>query len=248
MKFNEEIIDLGNVLSTKIQSLKSTLSNDNYKLSSSNKKILFIGKGEKASNSSNLDIYKDNRHKIKEKVKEDLIPFENEEEEEINSDDYVSSTNLDVETDTYVNYTNNTKNSNEEKDMNKINNKKIINYPGRLRTKVINNYNSNNIFNENDIFDEFLNKQQKINKDKNHNLYNKKENDNINLNKFKDENIFMINSKNIENKINSNSKDKKYVSTPDDENKKSLKSIREMIFKKILPKTNIINYIRIIKK
>ena len=244
---------------TSISSLKNSQKKDKYKDLSSNKKSITLNNEENIRNSSELIKPSINQQKInkplqknyifkkkEEMEKEEKVKEENEEEEEeINSDEYVSSTNLDVETNTYINYINK---NNEEINLNKNNTNKIIHYPGRLKNKILSDDFNNKIEvipnkdnnKNNNIF--LTDNKGIINNDKNliilNNINNINENNvinNIKINNKRD--FFNINNRNMsnnkENKNNSNSIDYKYVFTPNNEGKKKIKVLREIIFKKL---------------
>ena len=166
MNYSHNNTDVDPNYNTKVPSLKNSLTKEIFKRSSSNKKPITLNNEEIFSNISEYKISSINQKKINHKNQKSYIPRyeneneENEEEEEINSDEYVSSTNLDVDTNTYINLTNNTK-SKEIKNISETkNHKNIINYPGRLRTKILNNNiinNTNNNSNNNDT-NNFTNK------------------------------------------------------------------------------------------
>ena len=253
---------------TSISSLKNSQKKSKYKDFSSNKKSITLNIEGSIRNSlelNNSSINQQARNKPiqknyilrkKEEIeKEKKEENEEMEEEEINSDEYVSSTNLDVETNTYINYTDKNKN-NEEISIN--NNNNIINYPGRIKNKILSDDINNKIENiknknntkDNNIF--VIGNKEIINNDKNliilNNINTINENNVTSDIKIKNKSDFINNNRNKsnskENKNNSNSIDYKYVFTPNNEGKKKIKTLKEVIFKKIeehLQKNNIRN-------
>ena len=235
-----------------ISSFKNSLKKDKYKEISSNKKSITLNNEENLRNFTELKKSSINQHKPNKPIQKNYIfkkkeeiekEEDEEEEEEINSEEYVSSTNLDVETNTYINYTNKI---NEEITLNKNNTNKIIHYPGRLKNKILSDDINNKIEqisrnkDNNNIL--VIDNKEIINDDKNliilNNINNINENNVINDIKINNNSDFIniINRKisnNKENKNNSNSIDYKYVFTPNNEGKKKIKALREIIFKKI---------------
>jgi hypothetical protein len=130
--------------------------------------------------------------------------------------------------------TDTTKNNNDEKRLNNICEEKEIVYPEKIRNKIINKYINKKIKKnkENGVCNIFLNNKDMIDKVNEFNYY-------INDKKYKKKNnnksgifIHPPKSRNIENKNNSNTQEKKFIFTPDIGGKKSLKVLREMLVKK----------------
>ncbi len=264
MNYSHNNTDVDPIYNTKIHSLKNSLIKEIFKRSSSNKKPITLNNEEIFSNLSEYKISSINQKKINHKNQKLYIPRyedeneENEEEEEINSDEYISSTNLDVDTNTYINMTNNTKNKEIKNIIETKNHKNIINYPGRIRNKILNNNiynNTNNSSNNNDTYNNtnkidenkkndnnyifLMNKKEYNYDDQKLNIYNNNYNNNISVNikrKINNKSEYINNSlilKNEETKKNSTSLEKKSVFTPNNEEKKKYKIIRNMIFKKL---------------
>ena len=244
MNFLQYSMGKDELLKSKNKHLKESLTQEFRILSPSNNKLKKIKKENNISASSDSNKYYLNKQKPKNyDISKYLFTYENEEneeEEEINSDEYVSSTNLEVETNTYINMTNSIKN-NEEKIMPDFNNKKMVNSLGRIRAKIKNNLDDKNEIIGSGIGNIFLNNnEEKIFKyndnDKKLNLY--KSNDN-NINYYKkikkDNNQIydLRDSRKNEYNIESNYKDKKGVFTPDNEGQKTLRFLKEMMAKKI---------------
>lgn len=247
MNFLHKSIGKDEMINSKNNRLKTSLTQEFLKKSPSNNKIKNMNKENNASASSNLNKNYINQQKNKNfDINKYLLTYENEEneeEEEINSDEYVSSTNLEVETNTYINMSNSNKN-NEEKIMTDFNNKKMTNSLGRIRTKVI-NY---NLENKNEVIGSgvgniFLNNNEtkfiKYNdndNDKELNLYKSNDN-NINYYKKINEDNAKIydrtHSRKNEKALESYYKEKMGVFTPDNEGQKTLRYLREMMSKKI---------------
>ena len=245
MNFLQHSMGKDELLISKNKYLKESLTQEFLKISPSNNKIKKINK------ENNISAYSDlNKNYINQKKPKtfDINKYfltdeneENEEEEEINSDEYVSSTNLEVETNTYINMTNSIKN-NEEKIMPDFNNKKMVNSLGRIRTKIKNNLDDKNEIIRSGVGNIFLNNNEekfiKYNdNDKELNLYKSNNNNNINYyKKIKEDSAQMfdkVHSRKNEYNIESNYKDKKSVFTPDNEGQKTLRFLREMMSKKI---------------
>lgn len=244
MNFLHDSMGKDELHNSKNNHLKASLTQEFLKISSSNNKMKAINKENNIPDSSDLNKYYINQQKPKNFDINKYLPTyeneENEEEEEINSDEYVSSTNLEVETNTYINMTNSIKN-NEEKIMTDFNNKKMVNSLGRLRAKINNNLDNNNELIGSGVGNIFLNNKDgkfiKYNdNDKEPNLY-KSNDSNINYyKKIKEDNAQMfdklLSGKNEYN-IESNFKDIKGVFTPDNEGQKTLNFLKEMMVKKI---------------
>ena len=202
MNHSENNMEIDQNYNSKQPSLKSSLNKNIYEINSSNKK------DEEKSN------------------KEPFEKEEKEKEEEINSDEYVSSTNLDVDTNTYINMTNDTK----HKEI-KNYNKNIINYPGRLRTKLLNNNCSDFKKKLDELSDNGINNIFLMNNKENNNsneidynnYYNITEKNIHNKRRINQQNEFINNSLNLKNqdsKKDSISRQKKFIFTPNNEDKK----------------------------
>ena len=248
MNFFLNSVGKDDVPNSKNKHLKASLTQEFLKISPSNNIVKNINKRNKENNSSassDLNKYYINQQKAKNFDIKKFLPTyeneENEEEEEINSDEYVSSTNLEVETNTYINSTNSIKN-NEEKKLTDFNNKKMANSLGRIRTKINNNLEDKNEVIGNGVGNIFLNNnEEKLIKyndnDKELNLYKNNDDNNIKyykkLNEDSDQILDRVHSKKNKYNIESNYKNKKGVFTPDNENQKTLKFLKEMMAKKI---------------
>ena len=226
-----------NKFNSKNTFLKSFVSK--YKIYPSNKKVISISKEQEESSSSDLDIISSDNQNTNfindNNTSYECEDNEEEEEEELNSDEYVSSTNLDVETNTYIKLTDTTKSNNNEKELSNICGEKEISYPGKIRNKIKNKKINKKVkkIKENGVCNIFLNNKEMINKNNDvnyvsHNKKYKKKNNNKS-------GIFIHppKSRNVENKNNSNTQEKKFVFTPDNGAKKSLKVLREMLVKKL---------------
>ena len=190
---------------------------------------------------------------IKKKPKTYISTYENKEkdeelEEEINSDEYVSSTNLDVETNTYINLTNNIKgieetsqNTNLKDKNNNIELNKGNFSQGKLKIKDNNNLNMLLINNIQEITNEketIINNTPKMNKANINNINN---NNKKKIHHQNNKSDYFINirpdSTNLgrEKKYYSknSSIDKLRIFTPSNENKMKFKALREMIIKKL---------------
>ena len=244
MNFLQDSMGKGELNNSKNKHLKASITQEFLKISSPNNKIKNINKVNNISVSSDLNKYYINQQKPKNFDINKYLPNyeneENEEEEEINSDEYVSSTNLEVETNTYINMTNSIKN-NEEKIMTDLNNKKMFNSIGRIKTKINNNLDDKNQVIGSGVGNIFLNNNEekfiKYNdNDKELNLY-KSNDSNINYyNKIKEDNAQMfdkVHSRKNEFNIESYYKDKQGVFTPGNEGQKTLKFLKETMAKKI---------------
>jgi len=245
MNFLQDSIGKNEVLNSKNKHLKASLTQEFLIIPPSNNIIKNINKENKISNSTDLNKNYINQQKLKNFDVNQFLPTyeneENEEEEEINSDEYVSSTNLEVETNTYINSTNSIKN-NEEKKLADFNNKKMVNSLGRIRAKINNNFEDKNEIIGSGIGNIFLNNNEekfiKYNdNDKELNLYKNNNDKNINyykkLNGDSAEVLDRVHSRKNEYNIDSNNKDKKGVFTPDNEGQKALRFLKEMMSKKI---------------
>ncbi len=101
--------DLDYKLRPQITSTKNTINQEILKVIPSNQKTINFSKDE--SNSNFLDI-KNNKPYYKQKnyiTSYIKWRYKRWRRREINSDEYISSTNLDVETETYINMSNDTK-------------------------------------------------------------------------------------------------------------------------------------------
>ena len=239
-------------------SLKNSQKKDNYRDLSSNKKSIISNNEGNIRNSSELNNSSINQHKLgkpsqknyilrkkveMEKGEKEKEKDKEEEEEEINSDEYVSSTNLDVETNTYINFINKNKN-NEEININRKNDK-IIHYPGRLKNKILSDDFNNKIENiknkDNNNKKFIIDNKEIINNDKNLLILNSindiNQHNDIHDIKINDKSDFINNkrkiSKSKEDKNNSNSIDYKYVFTQNNDGKKKIKVLKEIILKEL---------------
>ena len=221
--------DLDYKLRPQITSTKNTINQEILKVIPSNQKTINFSKDE--SNSNFLDI-KNNKPYYKQK--EYITSYENEdiedEEEEINSDEYISSTNLDVETETYINMSNDTKTLEDikNKNINRGKIKKKEKEKDNLNSFILNNIAT--IVNEKEII-----------------LNNNPNNIKNNINNSNDNNIQKVHHKNNKSDFfinktpsnmskgkNKNSKDKKGIFTPNNNNsKKKFKILRDSIIKKL---------------
>ena len=255
MNFQKNSSDIDYNFQLKISSSKNSITQDLLKNIPSNQITINFSKD---SNSSEK-----NKNKKNLKQKAYISNYQNEEkgfeveEDEINSDEYVSSTNLDVETDTYINLANNIRTT-EEKEFNSINKQKNNNIisEGKLRIKENKKKNENNI--NMFLLDNIKSFIDEKESSTNTNANNKNININkINLNKVKiDDNnnkhnknniyhqsnksdYFLVNRTGSINKDkkndskNSNSIDNKGIFTPNNDSKKRFKVLRDMIIKKI---------------
>ena len=173
MNYSQEPKVSGNKFNTKITSLKSFLNK--YRIYPSNKKVISISKEQDECCSSDLNISSSEKLNTN-NINDNNTTFdyeENEEEKELNSDEYVSSTNLDVETNTYIKLTDTTKNNNDEKRLNNICEVKEIVYPEKIRNKIINKYINKKIKKnkENGVCNIFLNNKDMVNKDNDLNYF-----------------------------------------------------------------------------
>ena len=225
MNFQENLGEIEYKFNINNKPDKNKISKDSLKISPVNQMTI---NSSKNSNSNILHISAFGDEEIE----------KDEEEEEINSDEYVSSTNLDVETNTYIS---------EDKS---INNKiiDINNQKGRINTKyegiknknILNNIFLNNINNNKTINIEKTNLEK--NKINNKNTIN---NNDINQKghfHFKTESINDFNNINnrqcVTNKrqkvlIENNSIDEKGIFTPSNKDKKAMKILKGIILKQI---------------
>ena len=257
MNFAKNSSDIDYNFQLKKSSSKNSITQDLLKSIPSNQITINFSKdsnsSEKNKNTKNL------------KQKAYISNYQNEEkgfeaeEDEINSDEYVSSTNLDVDTDTYINLANNIKTT-EEKVYNSINKQKNNNIysQGKLRTKENkkNNENNINMFLLDNIKSFIDEKESSTNTNTNNknlninkiNLNIAKNDDNNNNNKHNKNNIYhqsnksdyflvnrtgSINKDKKNNSKNSNSIEHKGIFTPNNDSKKRFKVLRDMIIKKI---------------
>ena len=256
MNFPKKSCNIDCQFQSKLTSSKNSITQDILKSIPSNQITINFSKdsnsSEKNKNINNL------------KQKAYISNYQNEgknlsetEEDEINSDEYISSTNLDVDTDTYINLTNNIRNNDKKKynSINKLNNKNIQ-CQGKLRAKENKQINENNINmlllnNIKSFIDEkesstntnTNNKNISINKTNINQTKNVSNNNNIlNKNKIHQNNksdYFIVNRKGSTNKNkNNNSKnfnsiEPKGIFTPNNDSKKRFKILRDMIIKKL---------------
>ena len=235
MNFPQNTIDVDFKINSKIASAKNSMTRDIFKSIPSNQMTINFSKESNSSDAKNLTkSFKQKKNIFTIEKEEKGISAE--EEEEINSDEYVSSTMLDVDTNTYINMTNNTKNL-EENNYNKINKNNNNNYnKGRLRSKE----------NNKDLDVYLLNKIQTITNEKDLSLNNTKKFKKINnetdmtIHKTHHQNNksdFLSHDKpasiNKEKRNNSNSIDKKGIFTPKIESKNKLKILRDIIIQKL---------------
>ena len=105
MNFAQDTTEIQEILDIRKKSLKSSLSNDDFIISPLNKHEKADNKEKNVSNFSDMNLYLVNG--INKNKETTYIPIidneESEDDDEINSDEYISSTNLDVETNTYIN-------------------------------------------------------------------------------------------------------------------------------------------------
>ena len=260
MNFPQNLSDMDYKINQKMASSKNSTNHDIFKGVPSNQMTINFSKDE--SNSNSVDLKNNKINNLKQKAYISTYDNENEkeneevEEEEINSDEYVSSTMLDVDTNTYINMTNNTVVSNkEDKNNNKINNKNknSIFTQGKLKIKE-NDTNINDIL-LNNIQTIENEKEIEIRKNTNDNItiktnkanYKKTNSNNSNDNNemkkshhHNNKSDYFINNRpssitkdKKNNSNNSNSKDKKGIFTPNNDSKKKFKILRDMIFKKL---------------
>lgn len=229
MNYSQGPNETRNKFNNRIPSLKGFLSN--YNICPSNKKIISISKKQDESSSSDLNINSSDKQNTN-NINDNNTTFEyeeNEEEEELNSDEYVSSTNLDVETNTYIKMADTTNNNNDEKRLSNICGEK------EARNEIINKYINKKIkkIKENGVCNIFYNNKELIKKN---NDFSYSTNDKKNKKKNNNKSGLFIHppkSRNIEYKNNSNTQEKKFIFTPDNGGKKSLKVLREMLVKKL---------------
>ena len=188
-------------------------------------------------NQMTINLSKDSNSTIE--FKDNKISKYEEEEDEINSDEYISSTMLDVDTNTYINTSKNIDN-----DYNKIENNKNYNLNSQKGRSI-----KNNKFN-----DLFLNNiSSNINNNERHNPENIINNNNNSLNNkdiiskahhyFKREFSKELNKKKQcqtvkGKKVISNSIDKNGIFTPNNEDKKAMKLLRGIILEKMIQNQN----------
>ena len=256
MNFPKNSSDIDYNFQLKISSSKNSITQDILKSIPSNQITINFSKDSNSSEKNK------NTKNLKQKAyisnyKDEEKGFEGE-EDEINSDEYVSSTNLDVDTDTYINLANNVRTT-EQKVYNSINKQKNNNIysQGKLRTKENkkNDENNINMFLLDNIKSFIDEKESSINtktNNKNINInkinLNKAKNDSSNNNGHNKNNIyhqsnksdyFLVNRAGSTNKDknnnskNSNSIDHKGIFTPNNDSKKRFKVLRDMIIKKI---------------
>ena len=251
---NSSDINLPN--NSKLSSSKISIGPDFFKNIPSNQITINFSKDsnstEKKKNNENINL----KEYIPKYEKEKIEKKKEDSEEEINSDEYVSSTMLDVDTNTYINMTNNIKN-NEEKSLNDNNSKNKHNSmhtKGKLRKKNDNNLNYFLLNNLQSLTDE------KEPSSDNNNNFNKNTNNNNNKPKKKVQNKNSINNNEKKVKVhhqsnksdfyinyrpgsinkekkndskNCNSIEQKVIFTPNNESKKKLQNLRDMIIKKL---------------
>ena len=147
MNFPQNLSDIDYKFNQVITSSKNSINQEIFKAIPSNQMTINFSKDE--SNSNSIDLKNNKLNSLKQKIyistKQNEAIENDVEEEEVNSDEYVSSTMLDVDTNTYIHMTKDSKNL-QDKICDKINDKKI--HQGKLRTKE---ENKSNIFLLNDI-------------------------------------------------------------------------------------------------
>ena len=237
MNFPQNLSDIDYKFNQVITSSKNSINQEILKAIPSNQMTINFSKDE--SNSNSIDIKNNKLNSLKQKryiSTNQNEAIENDvEEEEVNSDEYVSSTMLDVDTNTYIRMSNDSKNL-QDKICNKINDKKL--YQGKLRKK---DENKSNTFMLNDI--QNIEKEQDMKIIRNNTNVNNNGNGNGNSHDINSKKIIQQRGKNdvfiinrpdsINKEKKNNSKDKKGVFTPVNENKNKFKILRDMIFKKI---------------
>ena len=264
MNFPQNLSEMDYKIHQKMTSSKNSINQDIYKVGPSNQMTINFSKDE--INSNSLDLKHNKINNLKQKAFISTYDNENEkeneevEEEEINSDEYVSSTMLDVDTNTYINMTNNTIVTNkDDKNNNKISskNKNNIFTQGKLKKKENENDNNLNDILLNNIQTIENEKEIEIKKNTNDNItiktnktnYKKTNSNNSNDNNnnevkkvhhHNNKSDYFINNRPCSiskdkknNSNNSNSKDKKGIFTPNNDSKKKFKILRDMIFKKL---------------
>ena len=237
MNFPQNSSDIDYKFNQVITSSKNSINQEIFKVIPSNQMTINFSKDE--INSNSIDVKNNKLNSLKQKIyvstNENEVIENDVEEEEVNSDEYVSSTMLDVDTNTYIHMTNESKNL-KDKICDKINDKKI--YQGKLRTK---DENKSKTFMINDI--QSIEKEQDVKINRNNTNMNKNSNGNGNCNDINSKKIIQQRGKNdvfiinrpdsINKEKKNNSKDKKEVFTPVNENKNKFKILRDIIFKKI---------------
>ena len=258
MNFPQNLSEMDYKINQKMTSSKNSINQDVFKVAPTNQMTINFSKDE--SNSNSIDLKSNKINNLKQKAFISTYDNENEkeneevEEEEINSDEYVSSTMLDVDTNTYINLTNNTVVTNkDDKNNSKTNNKNNIFTQGKLKIKE-NDNNLNEIL-LNNIQTIENEKEIEIKKNTNDNIiiktnktnYKKTNSNNSNDNNevkkahhHNNKSDYFINNRpssttkdKKNNSNNSNSKDKKGIFTPNNDIKKKFKILRDMIFKKL---------------
>ena len=258
MNFPQNLSEMDYKINQKMTSSKNSINQDVFKVAPTNQMTINFSKDE--SNSNSIDLKSNKINNLKQKAFISTYDNENEkeneevEEEEINSDEYVSSTMLDVDTNTYINLTNNTVVTNkDDKNNSKTNNKNNIFTQGKLKIKE-NDNNLNEIL-LNNIQTIENEKEIEIKKNTNDNIiiktnktnYKKTNSNNSNDNNevkkahhHNNKSDYFINNRpssttkdKKNNSNNSNSKDKKGIFTPNNDSKKKFKILRDMIFKKL---------------
>ena len=220
-----EILSLINLEEPTPKKIKTNIKPDNSGIIKSKKEIQ--SKTACDDNILNEEITKEINYSI------ELLE---EEEEEINSDEYISSSNLDVETDTYIDYSVINNNNSKNKMINKVKTKNLKNF-----VKAIN-------INNNDYLSQC---KKRENSNSNHKSKNKKDGYyaysplNINnKNKFRKKiKINDNNEKNIVNNKNNNNKDNFYkkLDVKEIQNKKEKEKINQNI-KNIINDRDSIKY------
>ena len=249
MNFAKNSSDIDLNINSKLSSSKISIGPDFFKNIPSNQITINFSNDSHSSQKKKNENLNSKEFISKNEKKEKK---EEESEEEINSDEYVSSTMLDVDTNTYINLTNNIKN-NEEKSFNNNTKNKFNNMhtKGKIKKKNEKNLNYFLLNNIQSLTDE---KEQST--DNNNNNFNKNTNNNKNEKKMKNNNninekitkihhqnnksdFFInyrpdsINRDKKKDSKNSNSIDKKVIFTPNNESKKRLQILRDMIIKKL---------------
>ena len=134
MNFPQNLSDIDYKFNQVITSSKNSINQEILKAIPSNQMTINFSKDE--SNSNSIDIKNNKLNSLKQKryisTNQNEAKENDVEEEEVNSDEYVSSTMLDVDTNTYIRMSNDSKNL-QDKICNKINDKKL--YQGKLRKK-----------------------------------------------------------------------------------------------------------------
>ena len=179
MNFPQNLSDIDYKFNQAITSSKNSINQEILKAIPSNQMTINFSKDE--SNSNSIDVKNNKLNSLRQKgyisTNQNEAIENDDEEEEVNSDEYVSSTMLDVDTNTYIHMTNDSKNL-QDKICNKINDKRI--YQGKLRTK---DENKSNTFKLNDI--QSIEKDQDMKINKNNTNINNNNNRNGNSNDIK---------------------------------------------------------------